>query len=975
MKGFGELKKWKDMTEKGIKVIAILLLFAQSIFAQKTANPLHHDKSGQGKTIRIKKNANTTRSDYSEKCITHILHKKDIEEGLTPNDSVFESVLHSEVEYLKSVRSKNGEDTLRIPVIVHIVHNGENVGTGANISRAQVLSQIEVLNNDFRRKFNTPGHNTHPDGVDTKIEFVLALRDENGKALTEPGINRVNGNQSYWEVDDIDRYLKPQTIWDAEKYFNMWVVNFGGNSSGLLGYAQFPSLSGLGGLNSNGGLSTTDGVVMKHQAFGTLGTVEDPYDGGRTATHEVGHWLGLRHIWGDGDCYEDDYCDDTPRASEPNYNCKKNNSCTKFSGNDMIENYMDYTPDGCMNVFTEDQKLRMRAVLNKCPRRKELLKSDVADKGSLPIALFTADKTEICENEIITFTDLSVNNPITWSWRFFDANTNQTIATFTNQNPKIRFNRIGAYGLSLTVSNGSGFDSIVDSNYIAVLSTSDIKTPYYEGFETFNTFENWILFNPDNDRTWHETNDASVSGDWSLRFDNYSLDDDPSGNLDAIFSPEIDLSNNPNLYLTFNMAYAQYDDEYSDTLAFYITDDCGESFYIIWKKGGEDLATAPDTLDSFEPNANQWVNERIYLGQYSSLGKVHIAIVNWSGWGNNLYIDDFELFTPSFSTAPQAFFWTPKDTVSVGAKVVFADYSGNFPTAWEWTFEGLNPGQSYLQTAEVIYDKAGTYDVSLKASNPAGTGVYSVSDYITVMPKPTVSIISTDQDNAICNGDSVLLIAKGALNYEWKDERGNLVSYNDSIYVKPTIDQEYSVIGKDRYGGINNEIVKIDVEDAPVIFLGNDTTININDQITLSVNSALKNVTWSDKSAANSLVFVASDYGIGTHQITVSAESNIGCVGGDTISIEVVNPTTLKKDDNHFISVYPNPSNGTLNIENNYSTPIEIVLYDQIGREVIRKDVSRKSAINLSGLSKGIYQLRFEGLANNQVLNKTIVIN
>lgn len=963
-----------NMVLRGTLVTALLLLISFSIKAQKLTNPLHHNKSGQIKSIRIKKSGVATRNVYGEKCITHILHKKNIEAGLSPNDSIFEALLDSEVENLKSTRNKNGEDTLRIPVIVHIVHNGENVGSGANISRAQVLSQIEVLNNDFRRKANTPGHNTHPDGVDTKIEFVLALRDENGNALTEPGINRIDGNQTYWEADDIDRYLKPQTIWDADRYFNMWVVNFGGNAGGLLGYAQFPSLSGLGGLNSNGGLSTTDGVVMKHQAFGTLGTVEKPYDGGRTTTHEVGHWLGLRHIWGDGDCYADDYCDDTPKASQPNYQCKKNNSCTKFSGNDMIENYMDYTPDECMNVFTEDQMLRMRAVLSKCPRRKELLKSDVADKGSLPIALFTADKTEICENETITFTDLSVNSPFAWKWRFFDANTNQTIATFTNQNPKIKFNRIGVYGLSLTVNNGSGSDSTVDSNYIAVLSTSDITTPYYEGFESFNTFENWVLYNPDNDRTWHETDEASVSGDWSLRFDNYSLDDDPSGNLDAIFSPEIDLSSNPNLYLTFNMAYAQYDNQYSDTLAIYITDDCGESFYILWKKGGEDLATAPDTLDSFEPSANQWINERIYLGQFSSLGKVHVAVVNWSGWGNNLYIDDLELFTPDFSNAPQAYFWTPKDTVSVGSKVVFADYSGNFPTAWEWTFEGVNPGQFYSQTTEVKYEKSGTYDVSLKASNSEGADIYSVKDYITVMPKPNVGIISEDNDNAICKGDSVLLVAEGALNYEWKDERGNLISFNDSVYVKPTVNLKYSVRGMDRYGGVNDETVEINVEHAPEIFLGNDTSININDQFTLTLNSSLQNIVWSDGSSVSSFVFVAKDYGVGKHEIYVRAENSIGCSGEDTIYIEVVNPTEINKTIDEMISIYPNPSRGQFTVESDYSAPLEIILYDQVGREVARKAISQKGNVNLFGISKGVYQIRIEGSLNNEVVFEKIVV-
>ncbi|MEO1713309.1 MAG: M43 family zinc metalloprotease, partial [Bacteroidota bacterium] len=169
-----------------------------------------------------------------------------------------------------------------------------------------------------------------------------------------------------------DSELKPATFWDPNRYFNIWTVNFGGFiGRNLLGYAQFPSNSGLLGLEVDEGLAETDGVVVGYKYFGrgSFPELNETYNLGRTCTHEVGHWLGLRHIWGDGDCTVDDFCSDTPASDEPNYSCSPHISC---GTQDMIENYMDYTDDQCMNLFTQDQKDRMIQVLENSPRRNTL---------------------------------------------------------------------------------------------------------------------------------------------------------------------------------------------------------------------------------------------------------------------------------------------------------------------------------------------------------------------------------------------------------------------------------------------------------------------------------------------------------------------------------------------------------------------------------------------------------------------------
>lgn len=311
-------------------------------------------------------------------------------------DAQFEawiSPLIDQYRQLESVSSQSG-GIITIPVVVHVIHSGQPVGTAPNITDAQVESQITVMNNDFRRLAGTPGFNNNPVGADTQIQFALAKVDPNGNPTN--GINRVNLCESSWSTGDINGTVKPSTIWDPTQYMNMWSVNFSDQS--LLGYAQFPNNSGLGGLQPNNGSASTDGVVANFATFGSIdyndGTflLSAPFNRGRTMTHEVGHFLGLKHIWGDGGCAVDDFCADTPASDAANYDCPTGHvSCGTV---DMIENYMDYTDDACMNIFTQNQKERMVVVMNNSPRRNTL-KTSTKDQ---PIPLFANDAEIMIEN-------------------------------------------------------------------------------------------------------------------------------------------------------------------------------------------------------------------------------------------------------------------------------------------------------------------------------------------------------------------------------------------------------------------------------------------------------------------------------------------------------------------------------------------------------------------------------------------------
>ncbi len=284
--------------------------------------------------------------------------------------------IQPKVEAYKQISSAQ-RAVITIPIVFHIIHNN-----GAdNISATYINAQIDQLNQDYR-KFGA-GSNTHPDGADVEIEFCAATVNPSGGAMSEPGIDRVDRSsagfnappysQSYYEST-----LKPNTIWDATQYCNVWVSDLSG---GLLGYAQFPEAGSLAGIGTGNGGASTDGVVVIYSSVGSQATPfpgGGNYDGGRTLTHEIGHWLGLRHIWGDGGCSVDDYCNDTPTSDGANYGCPNTTSC---GSTDMVENYMDYTDDYCMNTFTNDQKARMQVVMSSSIRRASLASSTKCNGG------------------------------------------------------------------------------------------------------------------------------------------------------------------------------------------------------------------------------------------------------------------------------------------------------------------------------------------------------------------------------------------------------------------------------------------------------------------------------------------------------------------------------------------------------------------------------------------------------------------
>ncbi|WP_460610741.1 M43 family zinc metalloprotease [Hymenobacter terrigena] len=302
--------------------------------------------------------------------------------------------------------------TVIIPVVVHVLYNT----AAQNISDAQVQSQIAVLNEDYQ-KLNadytkTPGIYA---GLvaNANVQFVLAKRTPTGAATT--GIIHKSTKTTSWSTNDAVKNSKRggDDAWDATKYLNLWACNLG---QGLLGYAQFP-----------GGAASTDGVVILYSAFGSrakyaAGTYTSSYDLGRTATHEVGHWLNLRHIWGDdnGACTGSDLVADTPNQGAENYGCPAFPHVSCSNSGDMSMNYMDYVDDACMYMFSTGQSQRMNALFAAGGARVGLLTSQ---GGTAPRTLSTSSVASFYPNpasDVLTLDLPSGANAAQYAVRVFD---------------------------------------------------------------------------------------------------------------------------------------------------------------------------------------------------------------------------------------------------------------------------------------------------------------------------------------------------------------------------------------------------------------------------------------------------------------------------------------------------------------------------------------------------------------------------
>jgi len=545
------------------------------------------------------------------------------------------------------------EEVYTIPVVFHIVHQGEPIGTGTNLPEERILEQIDILNEDFRRlnddALNTPS-DFLPVAADIRVEFVLARQDPDG--FPTNGIVRVKGSQaSYTFVQD--HILKEESYWPSENYLNIWVAE-----ANFLGWATFPQ-SDLPGLDGEDD-PTQDGVVIDTDYVGVNLATGGSFDSyGRTGTHEVGHFLGLRHVWGDGNCLQDDFCEDTPPSSEDHgglgspCNYPGPDTCPLGDPDlpDMFMNFMDYTDDECMNLFTQDQKFRMRTVLDNSPRRASLLTSPGLE---LPVGALNRD---LSLKEVIDIPTVTCDESLTATLNVVNHGSDEIhslkleyrVGTQVSELELAELSipsggtfavplALSGYSLGRTsldiavleVNNNTDENDLNDElSATVVYDNSQLSSPFREKFEE----DPWLTVDPAN----------GAAGEWIQNDDMAFVEafNSFSRQTSWLVSPTFSLENYQEAGLFFDLSYALSGDV--DILEVRVATECSGEFQTVWNKNLDDLDFR-FVLTAWNPDSDDdWVEEFVDLTPFAGNSNVRLAFVFENKGGNNLFLDNIEL--------------------------------------------------------------------------------------------------------------------------------------------------------------------------------------------------------------------------------------------------------------------------------------------------------------------------------------------
>lgn len=545
-------------------------------------------------------------------------------------------------DYFKNHDARSGPYI--IPIVFHIIHQGGP----ENISDAQVIDQVRILNDDYNKR-NADTADVIPIFksiiANVGIEFRLANIDPWGRCTN--GIDRVNSCQTFSGND----YSKLNG-WPREKYLNVWVVSRMEN--GVAGYAYYP-----GSVSAIYNFPDRDGVIILSDYIGSIGT-SSAYTS-RALTHEIGHYLNLKHPWGDtnspGISCGDDNVDDTP-ITRGSTSCNLGLNYCVPGTIENVQNYMDYSY--CSKMFTEDQKIRMLAALesDKADRNNLYTQANLVATGTddltyndcAPVADFNASKRYICVGDNVTMRDCSFNGSVdTYFWEF----PNGTPSTSTAQNPNVQFLVAGWQPVKLTITNALGTSTKTNNELVYVsYGNALLPAPYYEDFETpgkINENE-WASVNVDNDQTaFRQVDIASHTGSRSMQVDNYYTHADHD--IDELISPGIDLSQltNSQMTLSFYYSLASWNQSFidlADSIAVLASTNCGGNWVNIYKKGGSAIVNAGYQAGYFVPTQAwaYWKQVKINLPATLKQPNVHFKFQLFSAVkGNNFYIDDINI--------------------------------------------------------------------------------------------------------------------------------------------------------------------------------------------------------------------------------------------------------------------------------------------------------------------------------------------
>ena len=766
------------------------------------------------------------------------------------------------------------QSVFNIPVIVHVIHNNEAVNsvsatTGGNLNAAQIQDQINILNKDFN------GLNGDTSLIPSafkplqgkfQFNFCLAVVNPTGGILAEPGIDRINRTASPYNFTAppytttyIDATIKPATIWNPNKYMNMWVC---GISGGILGYATFPNpgTSGLSGLAPPYGSTTTDGLVMRNTTFGSIGTAASgaPYNLGRTATHEIGHWLGLRHIWGDaGQCGATDYCNDTPPqkggTASPagcNYGCPtypfQANTCTisgqSNTNGDMFMNFMDYTNDACMYMFTNDQKTRAQLIMTNSPMRLGLLTSTVCNSPT------TVNDIGI----------LYVANP-TFS---------QNINCVTAISPSVMLYNFGTNTVSsATFSyniNGVGTQTTGWTGSIAPSSSLIVGLPSISGLTAGNKVYNVGIYAPNG------TTDPNMNNNVSNQ--PFTM----TGQMSLTTSPNTTICAGTTVTLTASGASNYTWQPVSITGSVALVNPTVSTNYTVFASNGAcTTSTVVNVNVGGLLSLSVTPNQTICAGTSVTLQASGASSYTWNTGVNSNAINVSPTVTTVYTVSGSSGSCVNSQTVSVSVGSLPISTSSLSLCAGNSGTISASGASSYTwstgsNSQSIVVNPSVTTSYTVIGSNGTCTGTTNL--VVTVNPLPVITLSTSA--NPICQGMTSTFFPSGACTYTYS---------GGSNTVAPSANTAYTVFGTNCVSGcVGSSVVNVTVNPTPTLTaIASQSAVCAGNTVNVTVSGAATYTWFNGSNSANITVTPSVS---GTYSVI---GSSAGCIGTASIAVSV----------------------------------------------------------------------------------------
>jgi hypothetical protein len=612
-----------------------------------------------------------------------------LEQTLETNPLLKATFNKQTIEFQRSVgKRKTTGPSLRIegnviyiPVVFHIVLTNPAV-----ITDAQIQAHLDVLNKDFA--------GMNPDSVNipaafkplygkSQIQFKLAKRTPDNEPAN--GITRVTAARPVYST--FDKSLKYSTLggedaWDPDRFLNVWITNL--SAGYVLGYSTLPGAS----------IPAEEGIVIHYTTLPADSLTT--YNRGRTLTHEAGHFFYLYHIWGDENgCTGTDFVDDTPNQTQLTSGCPGGvivtDACSPAAPGILYQNYMDYTDDACMALFTWGQIARMETALN------DYRAGYYTSNGADPVPLFSLDAAvrkinapdkRVCTAtlspvitlrnrgiEILSSADLyaSIDNEpaVLTHWTGSLFSLDETIVTLNT----LTLATEGSHVLKVVVKSPNGnidLNGVNDTNTCTFQYYQPAAAPLMEGFES-NTFPSagWDLVNPDNTYTWERVTGVAKTGNACVVLHNF--DYRVIGQRDYLRLPIENISNGDSAFLTFQVAAAVKTNPSTpgyiwDTLQVLISTDCGATYTSLYKKWGNALITrSGSSPTSFVPASAEWRKDSVDLSAYINAGPVLLAFMNITENENNIYLDDIGVYNKNVNPnlRSKGFMVTPNPATNI----------------------------------------------------------------------------------------------------------------------------------------------------------------------------------------------------------------------------------------------------------------------------------------------------------------------